>query len=85
MADVITGDPDKTALFISECRYRTGLAQQRFADAIGAKASSVRAWEKARRSPRGTTAKLLIYLSDHPGLINELAQIDVRDGDIATA
>lgn len=53
-------------LEIQKARKRLGLSQDRFAEAFGVSASTLRKWEQGQRSPTGAAKTLLKMIEREP-------------------
>lgn len=57
---------------VKAIRTSLNATQQDFANVIGSSLDTVKSWESKRRNPTGPTAKLLMAISKHPGLYQDL-------------
>ena len=54
---------------IARLRHRLGLSQADFARALGVSLSTVSLWEQGRRTPSGSSAKLLAVIDRNPEVV----------------
>lgn len=55
-----------TPLVVKDIRMKTGLSQERFAQVINVRLSTLRNWEQGRREPTGPAKALLKAISKDP-------------------
>lgn len=67
---------DVKALDVSKVRQKTGLSQDRFADAFGLSASTLRGWEQGRTKPEGASRVLLTLIDREPATILRVLRLE---------